>query len=61
MIEKPLHIEPPRPPAIEPRSVVVNYHVPRWRPWKFIVAAAAVLISLHPRVDTEMALDAPKC
>ena len=46
MIEKPLHSEPPRPPAIEPRSVVVNYRFPRWRPLKFIIAAAIVLIAL---------------
>jgi uncharacterized membrane protein (UPF0182 family) len=46
MIEKPLHIEPPRPPAIELHSVVVNYHFPRWRPLKFIIAAVLVLIAL---------------
>jgi uncharacterized membrane protein (UPF0182 family) len=46
MIEKPLHIEPPRPPAIEPRSVVVNYRFPRWRPLKSIIAAVVLLIAL---------------
>ena len=46
MIEKPVPIEPPRAPAIEPRSVVVNYHFPRWRPLKFIIAAVFVLIAL---------------
>ena len=46
MIEKPLHIETPRPPAIEPRSVIVNYHFPRWRPLKFIIAALVLLIAL---------------
>ena len=46
MIEKPLHSEPPRPPAFEPRSVVVNYRFPRWRPLKFIIAAAIVLLAL---------------
>jgi hypothetical protein len=43
MIEKPLHIEPPRPFAIGPRSVIVNYHFPRWRPLKFIIAALVLL------------------
>ena len=43
MIEKPLHVEPPRPPAIEPRTVAVNYRFPRWRPLKFIVVAAFAL------------------
>ncbi|MDR3698181.1 MAG: UPF0182 family protein [Candidatus Sulfopaludibacter sp.] len=46
MIEKPLHIEPPRPPAIESRSVVVNYRFPRWRPLRFIIAAVVVLIAV---------------
>jgi len=46
MIDKPLHVAPPRPPAIEPRSVVVNYRFPRWRPLKFIIPAAVVLIAL---------------
>ncbi len=46
MIEKLLHIEPPRPPAIEPRSVVVNYRFPRWRPLKSIIAAIVLLIAL---------------
>jgi len=46
MIEKPLHIEPPRTPAIEPRTVAVNYRFPRWRPLKFIVAAAIMLFAL---------------
>jgi len=46
MIEKPLHLEPPRPPAIERRAVVVNYRFPRWRPLRFIIAAVVVLIAL---------------
>jgi hypothetical protein len=46
MIEKPLHIEPPRPPTIEPRSVVANDRFPRWRPLKFIIATAVLLITL---------------
>jgi uncharacterized membrane protein (UPF0182 family) len=46
MIEKPLPIEPPKPPAIEPLSVVVHYHFPRWRPLKFIITAVFVLIAL---------------
>ena len=46
MIEKPLHIEPPRPPGIEPRSVVVNYHFPRWRPLRSIIVAVVLLIAL---------------
>jgi uncharacterized membrane protein (UPF0182 family) len=46
MIEKLLHIEPPRPSAIEPRSVVVNYRFPRWRPLKFIIGAIVPLIAL---------------
>jgi Uncharacterised protein family (UPF0182) len=46
MIETPLHIEPPRPPSIERRAVVVNYRFPRWRPLRFIIAAVAVLIAL---------------
>jgi hypothetical protein len=61
MIEKPLHIEPPRPPAIELHSVVVNYHFPRWRPLEIHHrrrARANRSSSLHPRLDSEMALDA---
>ena len=46
MIDKPLHIAPPRSPAIEQRSVVVNYRFPPWGPLKFIIAAAVVLIAL---------------
>src|ERR1039458_9331842 len=46
MIEKPLHIEPPRAPATEPRSVVVNYRFPRWRPLKSIIAAVVLLVAL---------------
>jgi uncharacterized membrane protein (UPF0182 family) len=46
MIEEPLHTEPPRPPSIERRAVVVNYRLPRWRPLRFIIAAVVVLIAL---------------
>ena len=46
MIETPLHIEPPRPPSIERRAVVVNYRFPRWWPPRFIIAAVVVLIAL---------------
>src|SRR5208337_109277 len=46
MIEKPLHLEPPRPPSIEQRAIIVNYHLPRWRPLKSIIAAVVLLIAL---------------
>jgi hypothetical protein len=33
LIDKPLHVAPPKPPAIEQRNLVVNYRFPRWRVW----------------------------
>ena len=56
MIEKPLHIEPPRPPSIERRAVVVNYRFPQWRPLRFIIAAVVLLIAL---MDGVLDLPAP--
>jgi hypothetical protein len=46
MIETPLHTEPPKPPLVMRRTVVVNYRFPRWRPLKFIIAAVVMLIAL---------------
>ena len=46
MIEKPLHIGPPRAPSIERRAVVVHYRFLRCRPLRLTIAAVVVLIAL---------------
>ena len=46
MIEKPLQVEPPKPPAVELHRVVVNYHFPRFRRLKLVILAAVLLIGL---------------
>jgi hypothetical protein len=45
MIEKPLPVEAPKPPALELRDVVVNYRFPQWRSLKFIVAAIVLVFA----------------